>query len=187
MNMDTLLIIFFLVFIFIIAIKHRSLDNFQFVLCIVILIELLYYFYSTSKCKETHETFVIGGSSYNHVIDLNLYNNKLFNLPSNVKDIILPKLDYVISKFKPNNDINESLYDSSKESLDETSYEMRKDPYVTKKDGNNTIIDPYKMNIMRQEYINIDDMLNDLQLKQPLLYKQLISDVNSVIYKKSLT
>lgn len=184
MNMDALLIIFFVVFTLVIAFKHRSFDNFQFILCLIILLELLYYFYTTSKCKQNHETFIVG---YDNMIDFNLYNQKLFNLPTDVKNMLLPKLDYVISKFKPNDKSNESLEDTSMESLDEMSYVTKKDPYVTKQDGDKVVIDQAKMKKMRDEYISLDKMLNDLKQNASSSYKQLFEDVNSAISKKSLT
>lgn len=143
------LIVLALITLFII-IRYDKISNLQFMLISSFLLFLLYLYRLPIR-----ESFTIEGTLKQ--IQVSEYESKLLSLPTQVQDILMPKLIHLESAYKT--DMNDKRKESH--TLDENTYLSNKDPYVVD-DGSETI-NKDKWAVMCQEYRDVDTVLKLVQ------------------------
>lgn len=129
---------------------YKDITDVEFVIISSSLITYLYFY------NNVHEHF--GPESNNEKIDEPAFQ-KFYKLPTVMYDAIIPKLDYVISALKGNEEKKEpeGLYD------------------VTENDFSQGEINAEKLEKLIITYRGMDEILNWLAIMSPKTYKNLIS------------
>lgn len=108
-------------------------------------------------------------------LDLDLFNIKLFSLPKDIGKVLLPELDYMIDSVTQE-EATKGGDDGEDTVVDEMDYIQSKDPDVTKPNGKGGVdIDKEKMEALRENYYNIDEMLRLLKRVDCQLYNKLLN------------
>lgn len=138
----------------ILAVRYDKLSNLEFILMSIVLLFLLYLYTSPIDLKESFTMNSLKQVSFSE------YQNKLFSLPMQVQDILMPKLTHVETAFKRDPD------DKRKEThtLDQEEYIKKKDTYVVdlSPEGTATLNNDKWINMCR-EYRDIDAALIQVQ------------------------
>ena len=145
------LIVLALITLFII-IRYDKISNMQFMLISSLLLYLLYLYRLPIR-----ESFTI--ESTLKQIQISEYESKLLNLPSQVQDILMPKLLHIESAYKK--DMNNKRQETF--TLDENTYLSNKDPYVVDTTAESSTINKDKCAVMCQEYRDVDAVLKVVQ------------------------
>lgn len=123
----------------------------QFLLITSLLLWLM-YIYSNDSVRET---FAMQMPEFKK-IELGEYQAKLFSLPSQVQDLLMPKLAHLESAYTQDTKDKRN----EEQAIDDTNYLQNKDAYVCDiaPDGTATI-NKDKLLLLHQEYRIVDDML----------------------------
>lgn len=133
-------------------VKHKTLDNFQFVLIVFILGALLAFVVMSRHSK-------IEGFSD---IDPKLWADKVVGLPNKVKEIIIPELDYIVDGMQGGFAANDEDMVDLEDSLFAGDADLAGDAE--------------KLGQLRVEYASIDELFAMLREKNPSLYKKVIGE-----------
>lgn len=134
--------------------KYSSMDNMSFIILAAIFGYLLY--------KEMHQ-------DKRNVTERFVELPRIGDLPLDIKNTIVPKLDYLINGIAGGDTTAE---DESQDDFDmnEEYFIEAKDPLVTKEQDGKTVIDEDKYKSLRKQYVVLDGMFRMLKAVDPDLY-----------------
>ena len=141
--------------IVIIAVRYDRITNLQFFIIAALLLYLLFYYSQPESVTEGFSLFPDLKE-----VQLSEYQSKLGMLPSQLHDILMPKLIYIESAYKK--DMSDKRRETT--TLDENTYISNRDSYVCDIAADGTAaINKDKWDKMCEEYKSIDTVLSVVQ------------------------
>lgn len=111
-------------------------------------------------------------------IDFNVFKTKLFQLPKDIGEVLLPNLDYAINSLTGKSDGNEDENEDEEEvEVDEEYYLNTKDPHLTRSVNSETVVDKEKLADVREQYTDADAVFKLLRKIDKDLYETILQNM----------